>query len=84
MDIPNTRYYLDSSGALNLPELARARGSVVHVSLWKTTLAMPLRAGAECTLKTRDDGNASLPPDARYRLIGSDHGGGKVLLERAM
>lgn len=81
-DIPNPQYYL-ASGYLNLGAMARASAVILHVSTYKTTLAGPPLAGAECQLRIIDDGNQTrASPSTRWRVIGSDHAGAKVLLER--
>lgn len=75
-DIPNPTYY-DENGYLNLRALNSTRGRVVHISAWKTTCV-----GGTYTINVFDDGNEHLTRDATWRLIGSDHNRGKLLLER--
>jgi hypothetical protein len=79
-DISNSEYF-DKSGFLKLEEIARARGHVVYISAWKVDMEGPFARGALCRIRVYDDGNQCLPRDGRWKIIGSAHNGGKLLLE---
>ena len=81
IDIPNPTYYRDHAhGLLNGREMARARNTVVHISRWKTT-ASRIVYNEKCYIHVFDDGNDVLPRHCPWRIIGSDHAHGKLLLK---
>jgi len=92
-DIENTTFYNGDGGYLNIQTYGpqRRKGKLVHLSAWKVDKVVPNDSfwglpsysyGDQVTINTYDDGNDDLPKGHTWKVIGSDHGQGKLLIER--